>query len=92
MNRVENPRSFIRAESVAEDQARWERETRAPYVAQHPERKDTFKTQALKWPVKSIYTPADLDAVGFDYHADLGFPGEFPFTRGTNPNGHRSNL
>ena len=93
MNRVQNPQSFLsQSGKVAEDQARWERETRTPYVEAHPERKPAFRNQALKWPVKSIYTPADLEAVGFDYQADLGFPGEYPYTRGTNPNGHRSNL
>lgn len=51
-----------------------------------------FVTQALKWPIKPLYTPADLDAVGFDYMADLGFPGEYPYTRSTRPNGHRSDF
>jgi methylmalonyl-CoA mutase N-terminal domain/subunit len=92
MNRVENPKTFMVAGGVSEDQVRWERETRGPYVAKHAERKTAFRTQAMKWPVKSLYTPADLEEVGFDYQADLGFPGEYPYTRGTNPNGHRSNL
>jgi len=71
---------------------RWEREVRAPFVAQAPERRDPFTTQALKWPIKALYTPADLEACGFDYATDLGYPGEYPFTRGTQPNGHRSSL
>ena len=32
--------------------------------------------------VKPLYTPADLESIGFDYLRDLGFPGEYPFTRG----------
>jgi len=92
MNRVENPKTFMVADGVSEDQVRWERETRGPYVAKHAERTTTFRTQAMKWPVKALYTPADLEEAGFDYQADLGFPGEYPYTRGTNPNGHRSNL
>jgi methylmalonyl-CoA mutase N-terminal domain/subunit len=71
---------------------RWEREVRAPFVAAHPERRDPFVTQALRWPIKPLYTPADLAAAGFDYQRDLGFPGEYPYTRGTQPNGHRSNF
>ena len=35
--------------------------------------------------VKPVYTPADLDRVGFDYSKDLGEPGEFPFTRSIHP-------
>jgi methylmalonyl-CoA mutase, N-terminal domain len=77
---------------AAEAARRWERETRAPYVASHPERRAPFQTQALKWPIRPLYTPADLEAEGFDYQRDLGFPGEYPYTRGTQPNGHRSGL
>jgi methylmalonyl-CoA mutase, N-terminal domain len=40
--------------------------------------------------VKPVYTPADLDRVGFDYSNDLGEPGEFPFTRSIHPLGFRS--
>lgn len=76
--------------SAREAAARWERETRGPYVEDHPERRDEFLTQALKWSVNPLYTPADLEAVDFNYSEDLGFPGEYPYTRGTNPNGHRS--
>jgi methylmalonyl-CoA mutase N-terminal domain/subunit len=46
----------------------------------------------MKWPVNRLYTPADLDAIGFDYLRDVGFPGEYPFTRGTEANGYRSDL
>ena len=77
---------------VAAQAQRWETQTRAPFVAAHPERREEFVTQALKWPIKPLYTPADLEAAGFDYLQDVGFPGEYPFTRGTQPNGHRSNL
>jgi len=31
-------------------------------------------------PVKALYTPADLK--GFDYEGEVGYPGEYPFTRG----------
>jgi len=34
-------------------------------------------------PVKAVYGPADLD--GFDPGAELGAPGQFPFTRGVYP-------
>jgi methylmalonyl-CoA mutase N-terminal domain/subunit len=40
--------------------------------------------------VKPVYTPEDLERVGFDYHNDLGDPGEFPFTRSLHPLGFRS--
>ncbi|MFH0728522.1 MAG: methylmalonyl-CoA mutase family protein [Pseudomonadota bacterium] len=40
--------------------------------------------------VKEVYTPADLERIGFDYEKDLGDPGEFPFTRSIHPKGYRS--
>ena len=40
--------------------------------------------------VKPVYTPEDLERVGFDYDKDLGGPGEFPFTRAIHPLGFRS--
>ena len=40
--------------------------------------------------VKPVYTPEDLERAGFDYHEDLGDPGEFPFTRSIHPLGYRS--
>lgn len=79
-------------DDLAGELQRWERDTRAPFVSGHPERRDAFLTQALRWPIKPLYTPADLAACGFDYLSDLGFPGEYPYTRATQPNGHRSNF
>ena len=40
-------------------------------------------------PTKPVYT-ADLK--GFDYDRDLGYPGEFPFTRGIQPTMYRGRL
>jgi|TARA_B100001971_G_C18264100_1_gene590077 methylmalonyl-CoA mutase N-terminal domain/subunit len=37
--------------------------------------------------IQPIYTPTDLE--GSDYLNDLGFPGEFPFTRGIYPSMYR---
>ena len=40
--------------------------------------------------VKPLYTPEDLQEIGFDYTRDLGNSGEYPFTRGIHPLGYRS--
>lgn len=77
---------------IAREAERWQAETRGPALASQGERRSEFATQALRWPIEPLYTPADLDAVGFDYAADLGFPGEYPFTRSTKPNGHRGDF
>jgi methylmalonyl-CoA mutase, N-terminal domain len=41
-------------------------------------------------PVNPLYTPADLE--GFDHDRDLGFPGEFPYTRGVQATMYRGRL
>jgi methylmalonyl-CoA mutase N-terminal domain/subunit len=70
----------------------WEEHTLGRSLEQEAERLPEFRTQALRWPVQRLYTPADLEDIGFDYLRDVGFPGEYPFTRGTEPNGYRSRL
>jgi methylmalonyl-CoA mutase N-terminal domain/subunit len=54
--------------------------------------KDAIKEVTLQSgiKVKPIYTPDDLERIGFDYQKDLADPGEFPFTRGIHPMGFRS--
>lgn len=68
--------------------SRWERETLAPALAKSPERKPSFTTNS--WiPAERLYTPAELPA---DYEFKLGFPGEYPFTRGIQPTMYRGRL
>ncbi|MDZ7859741.1 MAG: methylmalonyl-CoA mutase family protein [Candidatus Krumholzibacteriota bacterium] len=44
-------------------------------------------TTVSSQPVKPIYTPDDTEEL--DYNLDLGFPGEYPYTRGVYPNMYR---
>jgi len=39
-----------------------------------------------------LYTPADVPDQDFDYLRDLGFPGQYPFTRGIHPSMYRGRL
>src|SRR5262249_40779011 len=41
-------------------------------------------------PVKPLYAPADLK--GFDYESEVGYPGEYPFTRGVQATMYRGRL
>ena len=50
------------------------------------ERKPVFETPS-GLPVRTIYSPDDIG--GLDYERDLGFPGQYPFTRGIQPNMYR---
>lgn len=54
----------------------------AKATAKFPERKN-FETQRL-------YTPLDIE--DFDYGEKLGFPGQYPFTRGVQPTMYRGRL
>ena len=80
------------SERLRGEQERWEGETLKPCLERGGERLQAFTTQSVKWPIKSLYTPLDLGEVGFDYLTDCGFPGEFPYTRGTEANGYRTQL
>ncbi|MGB8948827.1 MAG: methylmalonyl-CoA mutase family protein, partial [Candidatus Sulfotelmatobacter sp.] len=41
-------------------------------------------------PIKPLYTPADLK--GSDYEGEVGYPGEYPFTRGVQATMYRGRL
>src|SRR2546423_13681824 len=41
-------------------------------------------------PVRPLYTPADLS--GWNYDEQVGYPGDFPFTRGVQPTMYRGRL
>lgn len=60
-------------------------------LAQQKERKRVFQTES-EIEIDRLYTPLHLNDQGFDYVEDLGFPGQYPFTRGKDPLGYRSNF
>ncbi len=72
--------------SLQNEQQRWEQETLQPALERFPERKPAFQTSA-GMPLPRLLTPPDEDP---DYAEKLGFPGEYPFTRGVQPGMYRS--
>ncbi|HIE18044.1 MAG TPA: methylmalonyl-CoA mutase [Dehalococcoidia bacterium] len=54
-----------------------------------PERQDSFITTSGV-PVERLYTP--LDIADMDYLREVGFPGEYPYTRGVHYTGYRGKL
>ncbi|MFO7662437.1 MAG: methylmalonyl-CoA mutase family protein [Chloroflexota bacterium] len=64
---------------IAESCDRWEETTLHQTRARAPERNKRFMTTSSE-PIERLYTP--LDVADLDYVADLGNPGEYPFTRG----------
>ena len=67
-----------------DDHARWLRETYEPAVRRFPERKPSFATES-DLDVAPLYGPADAPD-------NVGFPGEYPFTRGVQPSMYRGRL
>jgi methylmalonyl-CoA mutase N-terminal domain/subunit len=58
--------------------------------AQAKERRDLYPFTISGIPIKPLYTPADL--AGMDLPRDLGFPGEYPYTRGIHTSMYRGRM
>lgn len=67
----------------------WETGKLQGVLAKRPERKEEFKSGSGE-KVERVYTP--LDVANMEYEKDLGFPGEFPYTRGVQPTMYRGKL
>jgi methylmalonyl-CoA mutase N-terminal domain/subunit len=74
--------------TLLDDKKRWEETTLNPLLERFPERKPAFKTSS-GIPLEPVYLPAAPDP---DYAEKLGFPGEYPFTRGVQPTMYRGRL
>jgi len=70
------------------DREHWEREILEPALRRHPERRERFGTSS-GIEVERVYTPQEAE---IDYVEDLGFPGQYPFTRGVYPTVYRGRL
>ncbi|MEK6620718.1 MAG: methylmalonyl-CoA mutase family protein [Chloroflexota bacterium] len=82
-------RTIRRAGARSESKREWLDETYGPAVARRPERKGRFSTLS-DMPVDALYTGEDLP--GLDPQRDLGYPGEFPYTRGVQASMYRGRL
>ena len=67
----------------------WNDSTLARTLERRAERDDPFETSSGQ-EVDTLYTAEDLD--DWDYRESLSYPGEFPFTRGVQPNMYRGRL
>ena len=72
--------------AIREGHDRWREETLDPVLDRHGERRERFATVSNR-EVDRLYTPADV--ADLDYEADLGYPGEEPYTRGVYPTMYR---
>ncbi|HKY61730.1 MAG TPA: methylmalonyl-CoA mutase family protein [Gemmatimonadota bacterium] len=73
-----------REERLAAREAAW----RERWEAQAKRDIDFTTTSSME--VEPLYTPGDLE--GNDFHRDIGFPGEYPYTRGVYDSMYRTRL
>lgn len=77
------------AEESAERKKRWEKETFKPSLEKMPER-DTPFTTVSGVEIQDLYAPSDIQDI--DFEREIGWPGEFPYTRGIHPSLYRSKI
>ncbi|HSB34974.1 MAG TPA: methylmalonyl-CoA mutase family protein, partial [Nitrospirota bacterium] len=82
---MKNEKAKIKAEK-----RRWNQKVLKPSLKKLPERLPTFTTVSNLPIDEPVYTPSDI--AGLVYAKDLGFPGEYPYTRGIYPSMYRSHL
>ncbi|NOY11769.1 MAG: methylmalonyl-CoA mutase, partial [Archaeoglobi archaeon] len=76
-------------EEIKKKREEWERTCLNPYLERFGERDEMFETlSGIK--VKRVYDPTDI--AHLDYVRDIGYPGEYPYTRGVYPTMYRGRL
>jgi methylmalonyl-CoA mutase N-terminal domain/subunit len=74
---------------IKQERERWEKTTLPNWIKQCPECKAEFKNHS-GMTIKRLYTPESIK--NMDYARELGFPGEYPFTRGVHATMYRGRL
>jgi methylmalonyl-CoA mutase N-terminal domain/subunit len=74
--------------NLENEKKRWDEKILRPVTDRFPERRDEFRNSS-GIVIPRVLTPPDDDP---DYMEKLGFPGEYPFTRGVQPTMYRGRL
>jgi methylmalonyl-CoA mutase, N-terminal domain len=81
--------AILNGSDTAEQEKRWGQQTLEPALKKIPERDIPFTTVSGV-PIKRLYTPADVQNI--DFEKEIGWPGEYPYTRGIHPSLYRSKV
>ena len=73
---------------MSKSKEEWRYNTLSPLLKRVPNRKGTFDTSS-SIEIDEIYCPEDVDSSQEQYEKELGYPGEYPYTRGIQPNMYR---
>lgn len=76
-------------EEIDSKKKEWKENTLKKTIQRFPERKNAFLT-TYEENIDVVYTPNDIEKL--NYLEDIGFPGEYPFTRGVQPTMYRGKL
>lgn len=74
--------------TLKRENKRWSKEVQKKLEKRPEQKKEFINTSEI--PIKRLYTP--LDNRDIDYFSEVGFPGEYPFTRGVQPTMYRGRL
>jgi len=77
---------------LSEQEEQWRRQTLDPLVKRFGERQERFTTSSDNITVEPLYTPATGSTDATHYLEQQGFPGDYPYTRGVQPNMYRGRL
>ena len=81
-------RDFL--EKLKSERERWENITLRQWIEKTGVPERDVSTTASGIPIKRVFTPEDVEDI--DYFKDIGFPGEYPYTRGIYPNMYRGRM
>jgi len=76
-------------EKIENEYIRWKNTIEKDFIENQPLRRNWYRNLSNN-PIKELYLPNDIE--NLNYLRDLGFPGEFPFTRGVYPTMYRGKL
>jgi methylmalonyl-CoA mutase N-terminal domain/subunit len=89
MKKKNGSSAVLNGSDTTEQAKRWEQQTLEPALKKIPERNIPFTTVSGV-PIKRLYTPADIQDI--DFEKEIGWPGEYPYTRGIHPSLYRSKV
>ena len=75
--------------NTSNNKREWQEKVLKPLLKKTPEREERFLTHS-GIEIDDVYAPDDLE--GFNYVQKLGYPGEYPFTRGVQPTMYRGRV
>ena len=76
---------------MARNKKDWEQHTLKPSIERFGESSDHFTTDS-GLEIDAVYSVEDTDQTSASYIENLGFPGEYPYTRGVQPSMYRGRL